>query len=75
MNVFNSIPGWLLLLLLIACGAFVVHQDYKAELEDQRIYCENVRDGVWPDYQGNFKVDCQGMKLPPKKVTKLRKYI
>ena len=69
------IPGWIYPLLLIVCVGIVVHQDYKAELEDQRIYCENVSDGTWPDYQGNFKVDCKQYKAPQKKFHKLPKYI
>lgn len=31
----------------------------------QKIYCENVRDGHWPDYAETYKAECGG-KDPPK---------
>lgn len=37
----------------------------ELELEQQQ-YCNNVRDGIWPDYErGRFKSECGG-EDPPK---------
>lgn len=37
----------------------------EVELEQQQ-YCNNVRDGIWPDYdKGRFKSECGG-ENPPK---------
>lgn len=54
------------LLLIAACVIVVGMMDKQdAELEHQR-YCNNVRDGVWPDYEpGRYKDECGG-KDPPK---------
>lgn len=27
---------------------------------DQRTYCNNVREGVWPDFKHSFKAECGG---------------
>lgn len=32
---------------------------------EQKQYCDNVRDGYWPDYNGSYKAECGG-KNPPK---------
>ena len=53
------------LVAIIAAVIVVGMMDKQdAELEQQR-YCNNVRDGVWPDYHGTFKDECGG-KDPPK---------
>lgn len=52
------------LVVMAVCVGFTMHQDYKAELEDRRIYCENVRDGIWPDYNDSFKYCYKGTKKP-----------
>lgn len=53
-------------LLFIAAAFIVVGMMDKqdAELEQQR-YCNNVRDGVWPDYErGRYKLECGGNEPP-----------
>lgn len=54
--------------LIAILTAFIVvgiMDKQDAELEQQR-YCNNVRDGVWPDYEpGRYKLECGG-KNPPK---------
>lgn len=53
------------LVAIIAAVIVVGMMDKQdAELEQQR-YCNNVRDGVWPDYHGTYKDECGG-KDPPK---------
>ena len=52
------------LVVIMAVGTLVAGPD-EVELE-QRQYCNNVRDGVWPDYEpGRYKRECGG-KDPPK---------
>jgi hypothetical protein len=52
-------------LFLAACVIVVGMMDKQAIDEQQQQYCNNVRDGVWPDYHGTFKSECGG-KDPPK---------
>ncbi len=35
------------------------HYDYQDQLRDQQAYCDNVKAGYWPDYNGNAKEVCQ----------------
>ncbi len=49
-------PFLVLGMLLIMGG--VGNEDYKEEIEQQRIYCEMVRDGKWPDYKKNYFEIC-----------------
>lgn len=52
--------------VLIAAAVIVVGMmDKQALDEQQRQYCNNVRDGVWPDYEHTYKESCGG-KDPPK---------
>ncbi len=44
--------------LLGVAGSFD-NENEKIELE---IYCANVRDHTWPDYEGKFKSDCKKVK-------------
>ena len=49
--------------LLIVFG-LVGHWDFEAQRADQAQYCEMVKAGHWPDYQGTYRREC----LPPKSV-------
>lgn len=46
-------------LAVASCG---LKSDVEAETRE---YCNNVRDGVWPDYAHTYKQECGG-KDPPK---------
>ena len=46
--------AFLILILTILFG-FVGINDYDDALEQQKVYCENVNNGVWPDYKS---IDC-----------------
>lgn len=48
-------------LLVLAVFGFVGHMDYEDEQAAQAQYCEMVKAGHWPDYQGTYRREC----LPP----------
>lgn len=50
---------------LIVLFGIVGRMDYEDALAQQRLYCDNVANGVWPDYEGSFKAECGGEE-PPK---------
>lgn len=49
------------LVIALAVLFFVGIDDPEGE---QAQYCNNVREGVWPDYEGTYKQECGG-KDPP----------
>lgn len=54
--------------LLIAAAVFVIvglvgRMDFEDEVREQIAYCENVKAGVWPDYDGTYKTECTAEKL------------
>lgn len=52
-------------LALIVAGVVIVGIADKQDAElEQQTYCQNVREGVWPDYHHTFKDECGG-KDPP----------
>lgn len=53
-------------LLAIALAVIIVGMcDKQAQEAEHNQYCNNVREGVWPDYRETFKAECGG-KDPPK---------
>lgn len=44
--------------LLLAVFAFVGHMDHEDEKAAQVQYCEMVKAGHWPDYQGTYRREC-----------------
>jgi hypothetical protein len=46
----------------IAAILLIGTMDYQDELLEQKRYCKNVRDNVWPDYLGTFKRECEEEK-------------
>lgn len=54
--------------LLIAAAVFVIvglvgRMDFEDEVREQIAYCENVKAGAWPDYNGTHKAECTAEKL------------
>ena len=48
-----------LILVLIFNIFFVVQRmAFKDEVRQQLAYCENVKDGTWPDYKETYKTEC-----------------
>lgn len=46
------------MLLVLAVFAFVGHMDHEDEKAAQVQYCEMVKAGHWPDYQGTYRREC-----------------
>ncbi len=44
--------------LLVLFGV-VGAMDYEDEVEAEALYCNNVKDKVWPDYKGTYKKYCK----------------
>ena len=57
--------GLVALIILFTCS-LAGNEDRKNEIEELRIYCENVTEGVWPDYEAKYKKYCGGAS-PPKR--------
>lgn len=38
-------------------------EDYKEAAREQIAYCENVRAGLWPDYDKAFEKECTAEKM------------
>lgn len=43
--------------IILAFGV-VGRMDYEDKQLEAVSYCENVRDKIWPDYNGTYKKDC-----------------
>lgn len=48
-----------LILFLIAAFGITGAMDYDDQAEQQRVYCENVAAGDWPDYNENAEDVCK----------------
>ena len=46
------------ILLGIAAYSLVSNMDFEDALNQERHYCQMVREGVWPDYQENYDEVC-----------------
>jgi hypothetical protein len=42
----------------LLCG-FVGRMDYEDAKAEEALYCSNVKNGVWPDYEGTYKNFCE----------------
>lgn len=53
-----------LLLAIVGIILFIVSQNmaYNDVLEQQRQYCQNVKDGLWPDYNHTYEKECQNVQ-------------
>ena len=52
------------LLALLGLFGLAGAMDYEDQQAEQERYCEMVKAGHWPDYQGTYRREC----LPPKSV-------
>lgn len=52
------------LLALLGIFGLAGAMDYEDQQAEQEHYCEMVKAGHWPDYQGTYRREC----LPPKSV-------
>jgi len=53
---------WYLVLILLTMG-MVGNMDYQDEVAEATTYCQNVEEGVWPDYNGTYDRWCENGRL------------
>lgn len=47
------------MLLVLAVFGFVGHMDYEDQQAEQAHYCDMVKAGYWPDFQGTYQSECR----------------
>ena len=60
----------LIVAAVVALFGIVGHFDYEDAKQEEISYCENVKSGVWPDYEGTYVSECE-KEHGPKKVEKV----
>lgn len=53
-------------LVLLALFGWVGAMDYEAAQVEEKHYCEMVKAGHWPDYQGTYRSECQRPTSAPR---------
>lgn len=54
------------LLALLGLFGLAGRMDYEDQQADQAHYCEMVKAGYWPDFQGTYRRECQRPKSGPR---------
>ena len=54
------------LLALLGLFGLAGAMDYEDQQADQAHYCEMVKAGYWPDFQGTYRRECQQPKSGPR---------
>jgi len=49
----------LIVAAVVALFGIVGHFDYEDAKAEEALYCSNVKNGVWPDYEGTYKNFCE----------------
>jgi hypothetical protein len=57
-------------LAIVAAFGIVGGMDYEDAEAQQALYCDNVKSGLWPDYEGTYVSECEKTH-GPKKVEKV----
>ncbi len=54
-------PHFKLFLILLAVASICVvgQMDYEDAVSQEQLYCKNVREGVWPDYDSIYEKVCK----------------
>ena len=60
----------LIAVAVVALFGIAGHFDYEDAKQEEISYCENVKSGVWPDYEGTYVSECE-KEHGPKKVEKV----
>lgn len=47
-----------LVFFVLILASFAGTEDFKTATYEQRIYCDKVASGAWPDYRGNAEAVC-----------------
>ena len=50
---------YMLVALIVTMSGLVGMMDFNDELNSVEIYCQNVKDGVWPDYEATYRKECK----------------
>lgn len=45
--------------LFVVLVGIVGTMDYEDAIAEADLYCQNVHDGVWPDYEGTYAKECR----------------
>ena len=48
-----------ILAALVLLFGLAGHMDYEDQQAEQERYCEMVKAGYWPDYQGTYRRECR----------------
>ena len=59
----------LIAVAVVALFGVVGHFDYEDAKQEEISYCENVKSGQWPDYEGTYAKVCEAEYGKPKKFT------
>ena len=59
----RNAKNWLIAAAVVAALGIVGSTDYADEVREQVSYCENVKAGVWPDYNGTYETECTAERL------------
>lgn len=54
----NTIIGAAVVIALIALLGLVGNMDYEDAVNQADLYCQNVHEGVWPDYNEIYDKEC-----------------
>lgn len=46
--------------IILLLAGVAGHFDYEDAKLQEQVYCENVHDGLWPDYQHMYSEVCDG---------------
>ena len=55
----NTLIALAVLTVLFMVMGFAGTMDYEAEAAEEKMYCEMVEAGNWPDYNNNFNDICK----------------
>ena len=59
----------LIAVAVVALFGIVGHFDYEDAKAEEALYCDNVKNCVWPDYEGTYAKVCEAEYGKPKKFT------
>ena len=59
----------LIVAAVVALFGIVGYFDYEDAKQEEISYCENVKAGLWPDYEGTYAKVCEAEYGKPKKFT------
>lgn len=51
--------NYVILAVVIVLTGIVGLMDFNDEVLSAEIYCQNVKDGVWPDYEAIYHKECK----------------